>query len=84
MNESKGHFERSEAVRNHEKAWDEVLKAEAEDHAFRQRKRRLVMVSGLILTAAAMIAFIQFGKISYDLALCFETVIAAAFGWGMK
>ena len=83
MSNTKGRYEKDEAVRNHEKAWEEILEAE-EDFAFRQRKRRVMMVFGLILATAARITFIQFGKISYDLAMCFNAAIAAAFGWGMK
>ena len=86
MNESKGHFERTssdEAIRNHEKAWREIREME-DDFAYRQRKRRVLMVVCLIASTAAMIAFIQFGKISHDLAMCFNAVIAAALGRGMK
>lgn len=54
------------------------------DAVFQKRKRRVMMVSGLVLTTAAMIAFIECGQISYALAMCFNAVLAGAFGYNTK
>lgn len=55
-----------------------------EAYAFQKRKHRVLMVAGLILTTAAMIAFIEYGQISFYLAMCFNAALAGVFGYNIK
>lgn len=85
-NNQSGAYERTsaeQAIRNRDAAWQDIRKAE-EAYAFQKRKHRVLMVAGLILTTAAMIAFIEYGQISCVLAMCFNAALAAVFGYNIK
>lgn len=81
----RGRYEQGndEALRNYEAAWKQVRKDE-EEFAFQHRKRRILMAVGLILTTAAMVAFIRMDLIDSSLAMAFNAGLAAAFGCQMK
>lgn len=72
-----------QAIRNRDEAWKEIRRAE-EDYAFQKRKRRVMMICGLVLTTGAMIAFIEYGQISCVLGMCFNGALAAVFGYHTK
>lgn len=81
-----GMYERTsveEAIHNRDAAWQDIRKAE-EAYAFEKRKRRVLMAAGLILTTAAMIAFIEYGQISFYLAMCFNAALSGVFGYHVK
>lgn len=80
-----GRFEKTDdqALRNYEAAWKQVRKDE-EAFAFQRRKRRILAVTGLILTTAGMIALVTFDQMTYITGMAFNALFAALFGAWMK
>lgn len=82
----KGKFEREEtarAIQNRDENWKRILKAE-QAAAFERRKRRVMLVIGLVMSTAAMITFMDLDLISDILAVVFSSGIAAVFGYAIR
>ena len=81
-----GKYERAmaaEAIKNRDAEWNRILKEE-NAIAFRERKRKVLLVLGAILSTAAMIAFMDLALISDILAVVFSSGLAAVFGYGFR